>query len=237
VSTNYGIDAPIVLRNLSIIGFAAIGLCVGILLVAPSYRLLAFGLMPAGPWFLVTAGLMFAGSRWGKPHARDALLRRLRLRGDERLLDVGCGHGLLLIGAAKLLLRGRAIGIDIWSQVDQVGNRREATMANAEREGVSERVEILDADMRALPFPDASIDVVVASLSIHNIPGAAGRARAVQEIARVLKPGGQVALLDFQATGEYMRTLREMGWSDVSRTSPSCWMFPPYRTVLGRKPR
>src|SRR5579864_2702901 len=53
---------------------------------------------------------------------RDRLLNELLLRGDEKVLDVGCGHGLLLIGAAKRLPRGRAVGIDIWSQVDQGNN-------------------------------------------------------------------------------------------------------------------
>jgi ribosomal protein L11 methylase PrmA len=49
---------------------------------------------------------MFASSRFGKLHARDRLIARLKLRGDETVLDVGCGHGLLLIAAAKLLPRG-----------------------------------------------------------------------------------------------------------------------------------
>jgi arsenite methyltransferase len=54
---------------------------------------------------------MFISSRFGKFHARDRLLARLMLRGEETVLDVGCGHGILLIAATKLLLRGHAVGI------------------------------------------------------------------------------------------------------------------------------
>src|SRR5438270_621724 len=47
------------------------------------------------------------------------LLDRLDLRGDERLLDVGCGRGAVLLMAARRLPRGRAVGVDVWSARDQ----------------------------------------------------------------------------------------------------------------------
>ncbi len=109
-------------------------------------------------------------------------------------------------------------------------------MENARAEGVAERVEIKTGDMRALPLPDCSVDAVIASLSIHNIPGREGRARAIDEIHRVLKPGGQIALLDFMATGEYLASLQALGWEALNQSGPSFWMFPPVRVVSGRKP-
>jgi ubiquinone/menaquinone biosynthesis C-methylase UbiE len=57
--------------------------------------------------------------------------------------------------------------------------------------------------------------VIVSSLAIHNVPDAAGREQSVKEIARVLKPGGRVLLADFKFTGDYAKTLREAGLSDV----------------------
>ena len=90
--------------------------------------------------------------------------------------------------------------------------------------------------MRALPLPDRSVDAVVASLSIHNIPDIKGRAQAIQEIHRVLKPGGQIALLDFTATDEYIASFQALGWEELNRSSPSFWMFPPVRVVSGSKP-
>jgi arsenite methyltransferase len=160
----------------------------------------------------------------------------LNLRGDEAILDVGCGHGLLLIGAAKRLPRGRAVGIDLWSQVDQGNNSREATLRNAALEGVAERVEVRDGDMRKLPFADATFDAAVANFAIHNIPSHEGRREAIREIVRALKPCGQVALSDMKSVGLYADELRKSRMDEVKISWPSFWTWPPGRTVTARKP-
>jgi SAM-dependent methyltransferase len=131
----------------------------------------------------------------------------------------------LLAGTSMLL----TAGLMLWSS--RVGKLRER-----EVEDVAERVAVQTGDMRALPFADASFDVVLASLAIHNVADQAGRAKALQEIARVLKPGGQVALLDFQCTEEYVHSLRNLGCQDVGRSGFQWLMFPPVRLVTGRKP-
>src|SRR5438552_6694227 len=132
--------------------------------------------------FSVFRGLSIVwGSRVTKLWERDILLDRLKLHGNEHILDVGCGHGLLLIGAAKRLPHGRAVGIDLWSQIDQGSNSKEATLNNARIEGVEDHVEVHDGDMRTMPFPDASFDVVVANLAVHNIESPEGRYQAAQD--------------------------------------------------------
>jgi cyclopropane fatty-acyl-phospholipid synthase-like methyltransferase len=77
-----------------------------------------------GSGFGFGALLLLWSSLVGKFRARDALLNAVPWRGDEQVLDVGCGHGLMLIGAAKRLSTGRATGIDIWQDVDQANNSR-----------------------------------------------------------------------------------------------------------------
>ena len=72
--------------------------------------------------------------------------------GCEQVLDVGCGRGLMLIGAAKRLNTGRAIGVDIWKMEDQSQNLPTAALANAKIEFVAERVEVRTADMRGVPL-------------------------------------------------------------------------------------
>src|SRR5204862_2541961 len=69
------------------------------------------------------------------------LLDQLKLRGDERILDMGCGRGAVLLMAAQRLTTGRATGVDLWRSADQSGNSMEASRRNAIAEGVAERAE------------------------------------------------------------------------------------------------
>src|SRR5208282_3414000 len=98
-----------------------------------------------------------------------------------------------------------AVGVDLWSATDQSGNREQATLRNAELEGVRGRIEVHTADMRQLPFPDESFDVVTSSLAIHNIENARGREQALAEILRVLKTDGTAMIADILHTADYER--------------------------------
>src|SRR3546814_20708266 len=113
--------------------------------------------------FVITACVMLWGSKIGKVRLRDKVLATLPWRGDERVLDVGCGHGLMLAGAAQRLLTGRVIGIDIWRSEDQARNSPEATLRNLRLEGVSERVGVRTAAAPDLPFAAGSFDVVIST--------------------------------------------------------------------------
>ena len=117
-----------------------------------------------------------------------------------------------MIGAAKRLTTGRAVGIDIWQAEDLSGNEPAATSNNAMIEGVADRVEVQTADARKLPFDDASFDVVLSCAALHNIYDAGERQTAVREIARVLKVGGRVLIVDVRHLREYARTLRDAGF-------------------------
>src|SRR5690242_20391824 len=100
---DYGLDGGRAVRAMFIVGLGAA--IVGFLFMRwdVSQQLgLAYTLQIFGICCLILASLMFASSRFGKLHARDRILARLKLHGDEAVLDVGCGHGLLLIAAAKL---------------------------------------------------------------------------------------------------------------------------------------
>jgi arsenite methyltransferase len=126
------------------------------------------------------------------------------------------GRGAVLLAAAKLLPRGRAIGVDL-GRADRTSNSPEAMLSNAALEGVAERVEVHTADMTDLPFDDESIDLIVSSLPIHNIPSGSGRQQAISEAARVLRPGGRLAIADLWATRQHARQLRTLGWDNVRR--------------------
>ncbi len=148
----------------------------------------------------------FAPRASGKFEVWAEILEDLGLRGDETLLDLGCGRGAVLLAAAKLLPNGRAIGVDIW-RADQTDNSQQNTLRNAELEGVADRVEVRTADITDLPFDDNSVDVIVSSLVVHNIPSPRARAKAISEAARVLRPGGRLVLADIWATRRHVRQL------------------------------
>lgn len=189
---------------------------------------------------LGTAASYIYATRAGKFRVWSALFDDLGLRGDETLLDLGCGRGAVLLAAAKRLPQGRAIGVDLW-RADQTENSRQATLTNAALEGVADRVELHTADMTALPLPDETVDVIVSSLAIHNIPEPDGRRRALQEAIRVLRPGGRLAIADLWETDHHAEHLRELGWPNVRRRNLGwrMWYGGPWfatRLVTATKP-
>src|SRR5215510_8418289 len=136
---NYGLDAPDVVRRFMVLGGVMLTAGIGAIFVGrafPVARLFAGPFFGVGCSFLGTALIMIWGSKRGKLRLRDKLIASLSIQGNERVLDVGCGHGLMLLGAAKKLTTGRAVGIDLWQKEDQAGNSKEATLENAALEGV-----------------------------------------------------------------------------------------------------
>lgn len=238
---NYGIDAPVVVRRLATYGSVALLIGLAMTLVpAPHGWDLLWRFRPSafwsGGWCVGTAVVMLWGSKFGKMRLRDGVLATIPWRGDEQVLDVGCGHGLMLIGAAKRLTSGIATGIDLWQQEDQADNSAAATQENIRCEGVADRVELRDGDARALPFGDGSFDVVLSSWALHNIYDRAQRLKAVEEICRVLRPGGRVAVIDIRHTAEYAGEFRRAGLVNVRRSWPNFLFVTPTTTVFAEKP-
>jgi arsenite methyltransferase len=236
---NYGLDAPGVVRNLTVIGavLVLLGMLSGTVAAGGSWgwlRHLQISFWAPGIALLLTAAVMVWGSRVGKRWFRDRILDAIPWRGDEQVLDVGCGHGLMLLAAAKRLKTGKATGIDLWQTEDQAGNSPEATMENARLEGVAALVELKDGDARKLPFADRSFDVILSSWALHNIYDREGREVAVREIARVLRPGGRAVLVDIRHADEYAEVLRAAGL-DVRRSGPNFLFVIPSYTVWASK--
>ena len=241
----YGVDgdyrlipAPVIFGGYLLLCLAA-AVFAGKLLV--SGRIL-FGLGVAVVAFLLTSVVVSVRrfSRRGKFEVWARLLTRIGLRGDERVLDLGCGRGAVLLTAAKLVPHGSAVGVDIW-RADQTGNSPEATLANADAEGVVDRVELHTADMSDLGFPDDSFDLFVSNLAIHNLPGNDARQLAIVEAVRVLRPGGQVVIADLGFTRRYAAWLPQCGMVDVERLSlgwRAWWGVPFIQThaVTATKP-
>jgi SAM-dependent methyltransferase len=236
---DYGLDAPGICRGMFLAGGLGTLLLVSMLAVFGKHviaiTIAAVGVIVALYGFLM-GGYMIWSSRVGKLKTREDLLnevRRLRgWTGGETVLDVGCGRGLMLIGAARRLTTGMAIGVDIWRSEDQAQNSPEAALANARLEGVLDRVRIETGDARALPVEDASVDVVTSHWVVHNLASPEDRSKALREMWRVLKPGGIAVVADIAHVHEYGKQFAEFGAAQV-RVDEGGWQAWFFGTLSG----
>jgi demethylmenaquinone methyltransferase/2-methoxy-6-polyprenyl-1,4-benzoquinol methylase len=122
--------------------------------------------------------------RWKRRLIAEAGVRR-----GETVLDLACGTGDIAFEAAA---RGASVfGLDITPRMIVLAREKVLRIESA---GVSPAPRFLVGDMCALPFPDQSVDVVTTGYGLRNVPVIE---EATDEIARVLKPGGRLASLDF----------------------------------------
>lgn len=221
----YGVDAPYA-PVMMIVGAL---ICIGLIVFAHVTQLWVSVVV-----LLTLAGIYLHTTLRGKFRAWHALLQHLDLRGNERVLDLGCGRGAVLLMVAQRIPRGGAVGIDIWSQKDQSGNAMDVTRVNAISEGVADRVELHTADMRRLPFADGSFDLIVSSVAIHNIGERAGRDQAIDEAWRVLRPGGRMLIADISKSRQYAQRLAVFGVNVKPRNLGWCmwWGGPWVPTML-----
>ncbi len=232
----YGIDAPGVVRGHIVFGciLAAIA---SINFAVPNSIPASLGIGAAcvAVVLLFYAAVMLRSSLVSKKRVCERLAAALALGGNEQVLDAGCGRGLALVACAKKLTTGKAVGVDLWAVKDQSNNTPEATLANAVAEGVSDLVEVRTGDITKLPFADASFDAIISMTVIHNIPSRRARDEALRELARVLKPGGRMAIFDLLHASRYTEVLKDAGLSVRELSRDFLWLLP-CRSLLAWKP-
>jgi ubiquinone/menaquinone biosynthesis C-methylase UbiE len=202
-------------------------------------------------WFsrgLRGIGMRYVFSRRGlwvinTPYRR--ILRAANITAADRVLDLGCAIGNILIALAERIdFANPPFGVDVSPTLIDIGRRE------LERAGMGERVELLVAPATSLPFEAASFDVVLTSHVIKHLDDDA-LAQTFTEVARVLRPNGRFLLWEFKksplsapvfvsarGTGlppaftlrseETLRqALSSAGFADITRVSTGFFILPP----------
>lgn len=218
----------------------------GLALIAGGLLLWRQGMTPFGVLGLALGALLLAlpavlGAYvlWRRRNSRSQraqILGAVAWRGDEHVLDVGCGNGLLLNGAAQRVPSGQAVGLDLWAP--HSGGGTEALLwKNARQERVADRIVFKQGDARQMPFADAAFDVVVSSSAVHHmVRGRADFEQVAAEMLRVLKPGGQIIIADVTPLVEACAARFQAGGL-ACEVKPTGRFFVYDRAIVfGRKP-
>ncbi len=187
-----------------------------------------------GAWYLASpfrrlAELLILGD------LRTRFTERVRLRGDEVVVDAGCGSGFYTLAMAEHLTTGRVICVDLSDEMLTTLRRRAA------RRRLAERLEIHQGDITAFELGDGLASLAVSNGVWHEL---ANPESAARELYRVLKPAGRIVVTDFRDTwlgrriaaahrqGDHgpfstetlERLLRTVGFDDVKTEALDHWV-------------
>jgi len=179
--------------------------------------------------FFIGAGLFFifcgyiavsryffsAKGRNLQDQVQELVLDHIIWNGKGKALDIGCGNGPLTIKIAQRYPEAEVIGIDYWGK--RWDYSMETCVENARLSGVDGRVTFRRASASALPFEDASFDLIVSNLVFHEVRDVSDKRKSIHEAMRVLKPGGAFVLQDLFLLRPYYGTPEELvdtiqGW-------------------------
>jgi SAM-dependent methyltransferase len=237
----YGIDEPrsiivlLVAGGLSVLmGFVVF---INAASINPDIVRLALIVGPAVGFLLFAVAVaLYDSSRRGRITETRKIVSGVPWGGDEVVLDLGCGRGLGMVFASRRLDGGYSVGVDLWRRSHLSGNDPKSIWANASIEGVEERVYPVKADPSHLPFAESSFDVILSATSLHRLVRRKERQAAFGEMARVLKYGGRIGIVDTDNGGVYASLLRSQGMTDVVLRRLRFSSFPPFHIVSARKP-
>ncbi|WP_213792636.1 class I SAM-dependent methyltransferase [Fructobacillus papyrifericola] len=204
-----GLDAPLVPFLYILGGILAMAYGIGFHKYYDGYMwTILYGVL------MIFAGAIFINtSIRGKHKIWNSILSKITIDPNSKVLDLGTGHGMVLLMFAKLLSgNGHATGIDLWRNSDQSDNSLHNTQNIIKQQHLTHIADVKTANMISLPFADKKYDYVVSSLAFHNIKPASERVHALEEAVRVLTDNGSLIIVD---TGhhkkEYIDVLTSSG--------------------------
>ena len=173
------------------------------------------------------------------------ILGAAHITAQDRVLDLGCGIGNILIALAERVeFSHRPVGVDVSSDLIRIGEREIA------QAGLRDRIQLQVSPATRLPFEDGSFDVVLTSHVLKHLDDEALLA-SFREVARILRPGGRFLLWEFEKSArsailfwsarltglpppfqlrtndEFARALRSTGFNPVVRVDTGFFLVPP----------
>lgn len=179
---------------------------------------------------LAVAALLWADLR-GRYRLCDAAMSAIEWRGDERVLEVGDGSGLMLLAALRRSPTVHGAG----AITSGAGAAIDGLAAHARDAGVADRVAAVRADAGRLPFDDGAFDIVCSAWDARIV--GADHDAAVVEMVRVAKPQGWLAVVNFGDMRRTVTLLRALGCADVRCSRPNFMYLAPTRVVVARTER
>jgi ubiquinone/menaquinone biosynthesis C-methylase UbiE len=141
-----------------------------------------------GSTYDTLVGLMSLGQ---EQKVRQATLELVDIQPAGRILEVGCGTGSLTLAAkTKAGPQSQVFGIDV--APDMIGKARQ----KAAKAGLDVQFQL--GRIEAIPYPDSQFDLVLSSLMLHHVPDLKDKQQGIAEALRVLKPGGQLLIVDME---------------------------------------
>lgn len=160
---------------------------------------------------LVIAGLYAHTLFYGRSKIWHQIFKELQMAPDAQVADLGLNYaGLFVLIAKQLTAPGKVMGVNIGPEA--IAKRERGRIVENR---VADRAQIVNGDLLNLPLSSRSFDYVLSSFAFHGVKPAINRGRAIQEAGRILKPDGQLIIVDFGSLDEYATLLHNIGFQNV----------------------
>lgn len=146
-----------------------------------------------------------------KLRLREFVISRAPPEPGALILDAGTGRGLMAVGYAAAAEDVKVVAMDPFGRGFILGNSPAHAMSNAEVEGVADRVAFVRGSVADVPFGEGAFDMVVSSLVIHDIFSPKKMAKAFEEMARAVRPGGRLVYVDYVVRSDQQRMIDGLG--------------------------
>ncbi|QQG49303.1 MAG: methyltransferase domain-containing protein [archaeon] len=186
-----------------------------------------------GSAYMFAAVIQIWNSSVVKPREAVRLVKEIPWGGDEVVAEVLCGHGLITKEVAPRIPSGLVLALDV-----SIGARRQEIqrLDNKPQGGNgSKSLELASSDARQLPIKSGAIDLVLSGFGTGKFERLADRIYSVNEMVRVLKPGGAISMMVTGDRKEAEVMLTTNGLRDVKTEVVRSMLFSSARIVTGRK--